>query len=215
MGGLIKFVVILVLLFGGIIAGLRATCMSFWTVPSDDPVYSASIVPTLEQGDLVVLWRLGSPAFADLVRCTDPEIPGRFVIGRILGEQGDRVNGIWHTVFVNRKVISAAHGCPTTRYSVPHPISGDPVDLVCESEEAGGNDYTRLRYDLTPATTPETFDSVVPNGYVFLLSDNRAFHFDSRQYGPLPKTNCPERIVFRLWSARGWSDSERRLSIIH
>jgi signal peptidase I len=215
MGGFIRFVVVLALLLGGIVAGMRATCMSFWTVPSDDPLYSASVLPTLEAGDVVVLWRLGAPTFADLVRCTDPEIPGRYVVGRILGEQGDRVNGLWHTVFVNRKLISAAHVCPVARYSVPHPVSGDPVDLVCDAEEAGGNDYTRLRYEINPATNPETFDTVVPNGHVFLLSDNRVFHYDSRQFGPISKASCPERIAFRLWSARGWDDSARRMDFIH
>jgi signal peptidase I len=215
MGGFLKFVCFLAVVLTGAFFILRATCLSFWEIPSDDPLFSASIAPTLEPGDTIVMWRLGTPRFADLVRCADPEIPGRYVVARILGEQGDRVNGVWHSVFVNRRLISAAHACATTRYSIPHPISGDPVDLMCESEEAGGNDYTRLRFEINPATNPETFDTLVPNGHFFLLSDDRAFHYDSREYGVVAKSNCTEKVIFRLWSARGWSDGDKRLTLIH
>jgi signal peptidase I len=215
MGGFAKFIVFVVLALAGLLAGLRATCLDFWTVPSDDPLYSASVVPTLEQGDLVVLWRRGAPTYADLVRCTDPGVPGRYVIGRILGEPGDRISGVWHSIYVNKRILSSAHACTTAQYTVPHPVTGDPVDLICESEESGGNDYTRVRFAITPATNPETFETVVPNDHFFLVSDNRAFHYDSRTFGPVVKSSCPERIMFRLWSARGWADSARRLTMIH
>jgi signal peptidase I len=214
MGGFVRFVVFLLLLFGAIAAGLRATCMAFWTVPSDDPLFAASIMPTLEAGDLVVLWRLGQPGYAELVRCESPEVPGRYAVGRILGEQGDQLNGTAHSISVNRRVISAAHACPNGPYVVAHPVSGDPVELVCEAEEAGGNDYTRLRYEVMPQN-PETFSHTVANGNVYLISDDRPFHNDSRDFGPLARTSCKERIFFRLWSVRGWSDVARRMSIIH
>ena len=214
MAAFVRFAVILVLVLGGIIAALRATCISFWTVPSDDTLFSASVLPTLEQGDMVVLWRLGMPGYAELVRCADPEVPGRYVVGRILGEPGDNISGTGASIWVNKRIISAAHSCATGRYTVPHPISGEPVELVCEEEETGGNDYMRLRYDVPPST-PETFSTQVPPERVFLISDNRAFHSDSREFGPVPGSSCKERIFFRLWSVRGWSDAARRMSIIY
>jgi signal peptidase I len=214
MGGFVRFVFFLALVLGGMFALLRATCISFWTVPSDDPLYSASVAPTLQPGDEVVLWRLGAPTFADLVRCTDPEVPGRYVVGRILGEPGDRVSGSGHAISVNRRLISSAHACPVSRYTIAHPITGDPVDLTCEMEETGGNDYTRLRFENTPEN-PETFDTVVPNDHFYLVSDDRAFPYDSRKFGPIEKAQCPERIVFRLWSTAGWGDSANRLTWIH
>jgi len=214
MSGFVRFLVILVLVIGGIFAVLRATCISFWTVPSDDPLFGASVMPTLEHGDVVALWRLGSPGYAELVRCADPEIPGRYVVGRILGEPGDHLTGSAHSLWVNKRIISSAHACQNARYTIPHPVTGEPVDLLCEEEETGGNDYTRLRLDYMPAT-PETFDTRVPPGHVFLISDNRAFHNDSREFGAVAKANCKERIFFRLWSVRGWGDAARRLSFVH
>jgi signal peptidase I len=212
-GGFIKFVLFLAVVLTGAFFALQATCIEIWTVPSDDPLFSASVMPTLEAGDTVLLWRLGTPRFADLVRCADPQVPGRFVVGRILGEHGDYVK-VEGAVFVNGRIISAAHGCPVGEYAIPHPISGEPTDMRCESEEAGGNDYTRLRLE-KPTGPPEKSDSRVPNEHVFIVSDDRPFHYDSRDFGPLPTASCPERIVFRLWSIRGWSDAARRLSMIH
>jgi signal peptidase I len=55
----------------------------------------------------------------------------------------------------------------------------------------------------------------VPAGHVFLASDNRYYHDDSRDFGSVPKDSCHERVVFRLWSARGWFDEARRMSLIH
>jgi signal peptidase I len=214
MGGFLKFVAMLALVLGGLFFGLQATCLSFWTVPSDDPLFSASIAPTLEPGDLIMTWRLGTPSYAELVRCSSPEVPGRSVVGRILGEPGDRVEGSGHAIFVNKRIISSARACPTGRYTLPHPINGDPVDFVCEEEETGGHAYTRLRLEISPEQ-PEKFNAVVPNDNFFLVSDNRAFHYDSREYGPLAKSTCKERIMLRLWSARGWSDADKRMSLIH
>jgi signal peptidase I len=213
MSGFVRFVVFLALLLGGVFAVLRATCIEFWTIPSDDALFSASVMPTLEAGDTVVVWRAGSPRFADLVRCADPEFPGRYVVGRIMAEPGDRIRGEG-AIFVNGKIISAAHGCPIGRYTIPNPVNGEPVELRCESEEAGGNDYMRLRLEI-PTGRPETFENMLPPGHIFLVSDNRPFHHDSRDFGPLPKTSCNERIVFRLWSVRGWADGARRLSLIY
>lgn len=214
MRGLARSLVVLAIVLGAVYGVLRATCLSFWTVAADDPLVAASLLPTLEPGDLVVLWRLGTPAFGDLVRCSDPETSGRYVIGRILGEQGDAVNITGHAVTVNRRLIATAHACPVPRLTVPHPVSADPVDLLCEIEAAGGNDYARARLEVPPSIV-DIHNTSVPNGHVFLASDDRAFHYDSREFGTVPRSTCTERIAYRLWSARGWSDEARRMTLLH
>jgi type IV secretory pathway protease TraF len=54
----------------------------------------------------------------------------------------------------------------------------------------------------------------VEPGSVFLVSDNRRYPFDSRDFGPLPKASCNEAIVFRLVSRLGFSDVDTRLTWI-
>jgi signal peptidase I len=212
---LVKTIVWFTLVIGAVIGALRATCLRFWTMPSDDPLLSLSVLPTLETGDRLVLFRLGLPGFGDLVRCPDPEAAGRFVVGRILGEQGDRIVAEQSTITVNDKHVATRRACTPPELSVFDPNTGEAFALSCEIEDAGGTEYTRARATKPAllATTP--YHVRVPDGHVFLASDNRHYHDDSRDFGPVPKATCHERIVFRLWSARGWFDGDRRLTVIH
>jgi signal peptidase I len=212
---IVKLVVWVALIVGGIVAFLRATCMRIWTMPGDDGLLSVSVMPTLEPGDVLVLWRLGTPSFGELVRCPDPDVPARFVVGRILGEQGDRVVAEQTSITVNEKVIGSRRACTPAQLTVFDPKTGEAFDESCEIEEAGGIEYTRARATHPPAQQTMPFQTKVPAGNVFLASDNRHYHDDSRDFGPVPKDNCHERIVFRLWSARGWFDEGRRMSLIH
>jgi signal peptidase I len=195
------------------VLALRATAIEFWTMPSDDPLLSLSVMPTLEAGDRLVLLRVGTPGFGDVVRCPDPEVPGHFVVGRILGEQGDRIVAELSSVTVNEKYIGSRRACIPPQLSVLDPKTSEAVELSCEIEEAGGTEYTRLRAT-TPVLNPTKYKVHVPDGHVFLASDNRHYHDDSRDFGPVPKASCNNRVFFRLWSARGWFDNSRRLSLV-
>jgi signal peptidase I len=118
------------------------------------------------------------------------------------------------TVSVNDRPITSLRACSPARLSVEDPNSGEPVDLLCEVEEAGGSEYTRARFAHTMGPGVP-FRVTVPEGHIFLASDDRHYHDDSRDFGTLPKEACPERIVFRLIGQRGWLDQSRRLSLIH
>jgi signal peptidase I len=213
--GFFKFVVWMALILGGLVAALRATCITFWTMPNEDPLLSLSVAPTLEPGDVLVLWRIGNPTFGELVRCSDPEAPGRFIVGRLLGEPGDKVVADMANVTVNNRFIGSRRACTPPRLSVFDPNTGEAFDLSCEVEEAGGNEYTRARATNPPVHPPDAYRVNVPDGMVFLASDNRHYHDDSRDFGPVGKDGCKERIVYRLWSARGWFDDKRRMMLIH
>ena len=208
-----KLVLVLAVVVGGTIAALRATCIEFWRVPDDDPVATFSLLPNLAAGDLVVVWTRGAPVFADLVRCPVPEDPNKTAIGRILGDPMDHVAIDAAQVSVNGRGVTAAHACTTGRLSAVDPQTNDPVDLVCEVEEVGGNSYQRVR-EAAPLYKPAPVSADVPAGYVYLVSDNRRSHLDSREFGPVPKATC-QKIVLRLWSVEGWLDSDHRMNLIH
>jgi signal peptidase I len=213
-GALVKFVVWVTLIFGTVVLFLRATCLNAWTMPGDDALLSLSVVPTLEPGDVLLTWRAGTPAFGELVRCPDPEAPGRFVVGRILGEQGDNVVAEQSAITVNNKIVATRRACSPAQLSVFDPHTGEAFDLSCEIEDAGGIEYTRARATTPPAQVLP-YRKKVPMEHVFLASDNRHYHDDSRDFGTVPKASCHERILFRLWSARGWFDEKRRMMFIH
>lgn len=213
MRGLFKALLWLVGILAFIAAILRATIFETWTVPGDDPLFSASIQPALRAGDVVLLRRGGTPSFGDLVRCSDPEAPGRYIVGRILGERGDKVFADGVTMAINGKTTSVERACSTPKLSVADPTTGEPVELYCDMESLGSITYMRARASSPDASSQQT-ETEVTEGNVFIASDNRYYHDDSRDFGAVPLASCTRRVSFRLWSAKGWSDEENRLTYV-
>lgn len=192
-------------------AVLRLTVLDVWRVP-DDPRLSASVAPSLSGGDVVIMLTRGAPSFGDLVRCPDPEIAQAYVVGRIAGFGGDSIQIEGSQLSVNGKNYPDQSSCPTPTINVTHPTAGSSVEMSCGVVEMGGGWHYRATSSDVPATR---HTAVVGDGMAFLLSDNRRFHDDSRDYGTVPASSCKDRIVFRLWGKGGWSDSATRLSYIH
>jgi signal peptidase I len=201
-----------VIIVGAVAGLLRAFVLKVWTIP-DDPVLAASIAPTLGGGDTVVVLTFGKGVFGDLVRCQDPEDPKKYVVGRISGVGGDVVETTGRDVIVNGTTYKGESSCPKPKYKVLHPTTDAEVDISCDVVQMGGGWHYR-GYKANPFKPTDT-KTEVSTGMVFLLSDNREFHDDSRDFGVLPQSSCNERIVFRLWGQEGWKDDERRMVYIH
>jgi len=204
------------LLWGGGVAALligagRLLLFEPWTIPHD-PFLAASIAPTLRAGDTVLVLTVGQGGFGDLVRCPDPDNPGDFVVGRIVGLGGDVVEVQGRSLRVNDTRYNATEACKEPTFFVEHPDSGSRMEMQCARVELGGGWHFRgqaVKYDQGNDQTKQ-----VGQGKVYLLSDNRDFHDDSRDFGTLPEESCAQRVVFRLWGAGGWKDSERRMDVI-
>jgi signal peptidase I len=181
-----------------------------WRVPADDPLLSASIEPTLSAGDLVVVVRSASVARGSLLRCADPDAPGRFVVGRAIGRSGDLVELGSEVVSLDGHRTPSPRACDAPTMTVYDPRTGEDVDLSCSIEEYNDRSFCALR--AMQQQEPPTKVTVEP-GLWFLVSDNRHVHLDSRDYGQVDPNTC-QPIVFRLVSAAGFGDSKHRLSII-
>lgn len=202
-----------VLVLGGLLVGLlRAVAIRWWQVPIDDPYLEASIAPTLRGGDWLILWRFSPPRLGDLVMCPEPAAPERIVIGRIAGVDGDTVEVNGSTLRINGRRVGTEGSCRDDTFSIQDPKTGEKVTQHCDMEVLGGGRHLRGNAAETPTET--TSKARVDDDELFLLSDNRAFPYDSREFGPVESVTCKETVVFRLISARGYGDVESRFTFI-
>lgn len=181
-----------------------------WTVPTDDPMLAASIEPTLGAGDVVVVTRRTEVTRGNLLRCADPQAPGRYVIARAIARFGDEIEINDESVGIDRKRNPSPRACDVPTQTVRDPQSGDDVTLACSVEEYGEMTYEALRSMDHPEAP--TVVKVQPDRW-FLVSDDRHVHVDSRDYGQIEPRTC-QHIVFRVVSAKGFWDSKRRLNVI-
>jgi signal peptidase I len=183
---------------GLIVLALYLTVIEFWTVPSDDAALTASIVPTLAAGDFLVVAKDSIPDISDLVRCTDPDAPERFVVGRVFARNGDPVQVIGDIANSKQRRQPSPRRCGTPTYTVATK-DGDTRDLECWEENYDGTTFHVMRGADRPS---QDFSGVAEQGKFFLVSDNRTLHLDSRDFGQVEPHAC-RRVYVRLWGAAG------------
>jgi signal peptidase I len=181
-----------------------------WTIPKDDPLLSSSIEPTLTAGDVVVVTRHGTVKRGNLLRCADPQAPGRFVVARAIARFGDRVELHDEVVTIDGTRTPSPRACDPPWVLLFNPQTNEDVPLLCSIEEYGEMAFSALR---APDHPEPPIRALVEPGRWFLVSDDRHVHLDSRDFGQLDPATC-QHIVFRLIGAAGFGDSKKRLSII-
>jgi signal peptidase I len=197
------------LIAGAVIGVARATAIRWWRVPQADRYLSASISPSLRGGDLILLWRLTPPTLGDLVLCPEPNHPERVVIGRLVAHGGDEVEVTGADVSRNRRRYAVDSNCAERQFNEADPESGVQVEQACSIEDVNGAKSSRGEL-ASGAPRPRDVKGNVPRDSVWLASDNRQYPYDSRDFGPVARTACREKVFFRLVSAKGFMDAEHR-----
>jgi signal peptidase I len=198
---------------GAVVGVLYGLFYDFWTVPGDDPLLTASIAPTLAPGDLLVVSRRNRIERGHLMRCPDPQAPGRFVVARAVAQWGERVDLTGENVSIDGHSLPSPRACNPAEVTVHNPASDQDVNLACSVQEYGEMSFEALRAQKYPE--PSHPIEVDP-GKWFLLSDDRHVHLDSRDFGSLESgsTSGCQHILFRIVGGNGFFDSTRRLTII-
>ena len=57
--------------------------------------------------------------------------------------------------------------------------------------------------------TGEYYDLIVPDGYVFVMGDNRGGSSDSREFGCIPLEKVEGRVSFRIWPFSRWGSIDK------
>jgi signal peptidase I len=207
----------IVLWVGGLLAivgaVIYAVFVDVWVVPADDPLLTASMAPTLSPGDVLIVSRRSSIDRGYLVRCPDPQAPGRFVVARAIARYGDRLDLSGEIVSIDHHATPNPRACDTAQVTVLNPANDEDEVLACSVEEYGEMTYQTLR----ARGLPEPFQPVVVDpGRWYLVSDDRHVHLDSRDFGTIEGGSAGgcQHILFRVVGGRGFFDSQSRLSII-
>jgi signal peptidase I len=209
MEGLVRVLVWISVIFAAACALLYFTVFDVFTVPTDDPAMLASTAPNVAGGDQLLTLRHGEVHVGNLVRCTDPQEPRRFVIGRLEGIGGETLEITNERVALDGRSLTIARGCGRTE-TVTKGGTNEQLTFVCSVEDLSSEHEVLFYPDSSEGTTAKT---KISSGKGFLVSDNRYWHLDSRDYGEVPLESC-QHIVFRLWSAAGWFDAHHRLNLL-
>jgi signal peptidase I len=196
-----------------IVGAARLVAVRWWQIPMDDPVVEASIAPTLRGGDWVILWRATPPRFGALAICPDPEDDSRVVMGRLIGEEGDQLSIEGERIEINDHEALTETACAAGKFHVQDPSTGSDVEQPCDMEAIGGVLHMRGGLAGTHRLALKT-TRTVGEGKIFLVSDNRAYPYDSRNFGSVDRASCKETILFRLVGKGGVADEKSRLTYI-
>ncbi len=115
-------------------------------------------------------------------------------------------------VYVNEKVQATEGSCADEHFKVIPPGGGAEVEQRCSMEVASG--VAHPRGEAEGHGRSSGLRGGLKRDEVVLVSDNRRFPYDSRDYGPLVRDSCTDTIFFRLLGVEGFFDASRRFQYV-
>ncbi len=135
---------------------------------------SGSMEQTIMTGDMVfsekVSYYFRDPQQGDIVTFQDPQTPGRVLIKRVIATGGQTVDLVDGKVVVDGVTLEE----PYTRGKESVPLNPAPGVSI-------------------------TYPYTVPEGYLWVMGDNRTNSQDSRYFGPIKESSVSGHAVFTYW----------------
>lgn len=147
-------------------------------------VVGESMQPNFQDGERVVVnvfnYRFNEPKFGDVVVIDIPE-EGRRFIKRIIGVPGDKIALQGDQLFINDQLVEE----PYLKEAIAQSV-------------AKGETYNGVG-DWFDFPNTRVQENVVPEGYYFVLGDNRPDSTDSRAIGFRQKDDIIGRVDLIMW----------------
>ena len=184
---------------------------------------SSSMMPTLLVGDFIFVNKfvyglrlpvlntrfvdIGEPRRGDVIVFRKPQEPHVNYIKRLVGLPGDVISYRNKQVFVNDIPVALEGSGDAQRVQCGQDAHGRPMyfDGTTVTETLDGVQheiYLGRKSDYPSAY----LDRVVPEGYFFVMGDNRDCSQDSRIIGFIPEQNLVGRAV-AIWMNWDWNNS--------
>ena len=210
MKGFFKFLLWLAILL------MVAYAVASWLLVDFVEIGQNDMAPTLAQGDFFVVYRHATPDVGDVLVCEHPSQPGRPIAGRLVAKAGQRVAIRRGMLVLDGRQLDTDVPTPSKIHFVD-PNNHEQRSLSLRREFRGDDVWTVAVAETRQPL--EMSERVVHGGY-FLLSDNRSYGFDSRNFGEFDPTMCRGVAFFLLTTGTGNGDldasaSERSFSPIH
>jgi len=178
---------------------------------------SGAMKPTLQEGDRILVnklsYRASSPKSGDIITFNSlHDEPKKIFIKRIVAVGGDTIETRGKGLYVNGELVDDSGyvrhvGNPYPNFDFPpfrdrYKVRKHLGDIIDE-------DYF-LSYREFKRKFPDGHPFKVPEGYVFVMGDNREESSDSRVWGPVPRRNITGKAVLLYWSKEPGSKSPIR-----
>ena len=155
-------------------------------------VASGSMEPTYKIGDLAIVMRQpmsGTPMDGDVITLLSPDDQKSISIKRVLGVAGDRLHFDNKQLYRKGKKLDEPYVQHLTDFADQQ---RDQFPRNLESEHMSEKAKLLLAQNLKDG------ELVVPEGYFFVLGDNRDYSLDSRYWGLLPGKNVMGHVLLRV-----------------
>ena len=148
-------------------------CRQFLFTPTT--VLGASMAPTFESGNKVILNKLGTIDRFDMVVFHAPDSKEANYIKRVIGLPGDTVSFKDDVLYINGQAYQESY----------------------LEENKQNSSLAKITEDFT--LEEKTGDNKVPEGYYFVMGDNRLQSKDSRTFGFIRKEAVIGKVVLRFY----------------
>lgn len=139
-------------------------------------VHGESMMPTFQNGDLVIVSKINDVNRLDMVVFDGPNSEtGERYIKRVIGVPGDSIEVKNDSLFINGKLVEEPY--------------------LKENKQKATLGYLTENFTLHDYTGK----SKVPEGYFFVMGDNRLISKDSRIIGFIPEEKVIGKVVFRMY----------------
>ncbi|MGX7031026.1 signal peptidase I [Vagococcus zengguangii] len=151
-----------------------------------------SMLPTLENKERIMQLKFGEPERFEIVTFPAPDQPGKSYIKRVIGVPGDEISFKNDQLYVNGEMVEEKYLSEVKKdYDTTNPYTSYKKPIDASTYE--------LKTDFSLKDIEGIDTTVVPEGKVFVLGDNRPISKDSRYIGLIDIKDISGRVKFIFW----------------